>query len=111
MIPFIHSITMMSVKSTIKIRYISIGLRVLDWDMQEGNKMAISKSNTRNRIITKKNLVEKEVLFLVIPLNPHSNLAFFSKLGLGIWATNGIDKVRKVTKNKVVIKKEENINF
>lgn len=111
MIPFIHSITMMIVKNIIKIKAIIIGLRILDWDMQDGNKIAISKSNTKNRIITKKNLVEKEVLFFVILLNPHSKLLFFSILGLGIWATETIDRVKKATKNNVVTKKDENINF
>lgn len=75
---------MMIVKNIIKIKAINMGLRVLDWDIQDGNKIAISKSNTKNRIITKKNLVEKEALFFVIILNPHSNLLFFSISGLGV---------------------------
>lgn len=37
---------------------------LLFWAKEEGRRIATSRSNTRNRIMIRKNLVEKDVLFL-----------------------------------------------
>lgn len=82
MIPFNHSRIMITVRRITNLIDIVVEDNTLLWLEHAGSKIATSKSNTRNRIITRKNLVENEVLFLVIELNPHSKDLFFSIRGV-----------------------------
>lgn len=66
--------------------------------VQEGRRIAISKSNTKNKIITRKNLVENDDLFLEISLKPHSNCVFFSIKYLWLCEVIVIVIIRKAVK-------------
>lgn len=74
--------------------------------VHEGKRIAISKSNTKNRIITRKNLVEKEDLFFEISLNPHSNCLFFSMRYVWLWEAIMIAIIRKVVRIILIIRNE-----
>lgn len=76
------------------------------WIRQEGRRIAISRSKIRNRIITKKNLVENEDLFLEISLNPHSNWVFFSIKKIWLCDNISIPIIRKIVKVNLIIVNE-----
>lgn len=96
MIPLNHSISVAIEIITTKIKGEIILILENSCMEQDGRRIAISKSNTRNKIIIKKNLVEKEDLFLEISLNPHSNWVFFSIIGMCLWEAIIIAIVSKV---------------
>lgn len=82
------------------------------WMEQEGSRMAISRSKIRNRIITRKNLVENEDLFLEISLNPHSNCLFFSIRYICLWEVIITVIIRKIVRmREVTINEEKFISF
>lgn len=80
--------------------------------VQDGKRIAISKSKIKNRIITRKNLVENEELFLDSSLNPHSNCVFFSFKYIWVWEVVIIVITRKlVTINATTRKEDKFISF
>ena len=106
MIPLNHSISMAIVSKMMNIRGGIILILEYSWIEQEGRRMAISKSKIKNRIITRKNLVENEDLFLEISLNPHSNCLFFSIINICVCETIIMVMIRKVVRIKETIMNE-----
>lgn len=104
---------MIIVRVTMSINNIGgiIETRLFFWAKEEGRRMATSRSNTRNKIMIRKNLVEKDLLFLLILLNPHSNWVFFSIVGYDVLAVIMIVKDKNRIKNKDIIKKEDIIDL
>lgn len=106
-IPLNHSISIAIVRIITNINAGIILILEYSWIEQDGKRIAISKSKIKNRIITRKNFVENEDLFLEISLNPHSNCLFFSIRTVWLWEVIIIINTKKPVRMKEIIMKEE----